>query len=96
MEIVSFTSTYLNTISCYIFSNYVPKNLRYRKKDKFLALEQGGMYMSTYESKFHVFSRYSTQLVAIDEESIRFFMKGLNYEVRVLSIRMTSLVKIYN
>ena len=32
---------------------YLPKTLRYRKKDEFIALEQGGMSVDAYEAKFH-------------------------------------------
>ena len=36
--------------------------LRDHKKDEYIALEQSGMIVVAYEAKFHVLSRYSTQL----------------------------------
>ena len=48
----------------------MPRTLRDRKKDEFMALEKGGMYVAAYESKLHVLSRYSTQLFTTEEERI--------------------------
>ena len=31
-----------------------------RKKDEFMALEQGGITVAAYEAKFHALSRYTT------------------------------------
>ncbi|KAH0658132.1 hypothetical protein KY289_026880 [Solanum tuberosum] len=61
---------------------YVPRTLRDRKKDEFMALEQGGMYVAAYESKFHALSRYASQLVTTEEERIRLFIRGLNSELQ--------------
>ena len=44
----------------WFLEKYVPIPLKNRKKYEFMALEQGGMNMATYEDNFHVFSRYST------------------------------------
>ncbi|KAH0669381.1 hypothetical protein KY285_023539 [Solanum tuberosum] len=55
-----------------------------------MALEQGGISVAAYEAKFHALSRYATQLVTIEEERIRLFVKGLNSELHVLSAHMTS------
>nr|AAT38742.2 'chromo' domain containing protein [Solanum demissum] len=60
---------------------YVPWTLRDRKKDKFMALEQGGMFVAAYQAKFHPLSRYATQLVITEEERICLFVKGLNSEL---------------
>ncbi|KAH0672114.1 hypothetical protein KY284_023201 [Solanum tuberosum] len=68
---------------------YVP-TLRDHKKDEFMTLVHGGMTMAAYEAKFHVLSRYATQLVTIEEERIWFFIRGLNFELQVLSVHMTS------
>lgn len=68
----------------------MPRTLRDRKKDEFMALEQSGMSMAAYEAKFHVLSRYATQLVATEEKRIRLFIRGLNSELQVLSVHMTS------
>lgn len=62
----------------YMLEKYVPRTLRDRKKDESMALERGGMYVAAYEAKFHVLSRYDTQLVTTEEERIRLFVKGLN------------------
>ena len=53
---------------------YMPRTFRDRNKDEFMALEQGGMFVAAYEAKFHALSRYSTQLVNIDEERIQLFI----------------------
>ncbi|KAH0765510.1 hypothetical protein KY285_001381 [Solanum tuberosum] len=74
----------------------VPRTLRGRKKDEFMALEQGGMTMAAYEAKFHVLSRYATQLVSTEEERIRLFIRGLNFELQVLSVHMTSARRSFN
>ncbi|KAH0743175.1 hypothetical protein KY290_031168 [Solanum tuberosum] len=70
--------------------------LRDHKKDEFIALEQGGMSVAAYEAKFHALSRYATQLVTTEEERIRLFVKGLNYELQVLSVYMTSAGKSFS
>ncbi|WMV40989.1 hypothetical protein MTR67_034374 [Solanum verrucosum] len=68
----------------------MPRTLRDRKKDEFMALEQGGMSVAAYEAKFHALSRYATKLVTTEEERIRLFIRGLNSELHVLSVHMTS------
>ncbi|KAH0728169.1 hypothetical protein KY284_004034 [Solanum tuberosum] len=75
---------------------YVSRTLRDRKKDEFMALEQGGMSVAIYEAKFHVLSRYVTQLVTTEEERIHLFIKGLNSELHVLSVHMTSAGRSFN
>lgn len=45
----------------------MPWTLRDRKKDEFMALEQGGMTMSAYKAKFHNLSRYATELTTNDK-----------------------------
>ncbi|WMV13843.1 hypothetical protein MTR67_007228 [Solanum verrucosum] len=56
------------------------------------------MSVAAYEAKFHALSRYATQLVTTEEERIHLFVKGLNYELQVLSlsIHMTSAGKSVN
>uniref|UniRef100_M1DT60 'chromo' domain containing protein n=1 Tax=Solanum tuberosum TaxID=4113 RepID=M1DT60_SOLTU len=61
-----------------------------------MALEQGGMSVAAYEAKFHALSRYATQLVTIEEERIRLFIKRLNYELQVLSVHITSAGRSFN
>ncbi|WMV13709.1 hypothetical protein MTR67_007094 [Solanum verrucosum] len=82
---------------CALFlEKYVPQTLRDHKKDEFTALEQGGVYVVSYEAKFHALSRYATQLVTTEEERICLFIKGLNYELQVLFVHMTSAGKSIN
>ncbi|KAH0746089.1 hypothetical protein KY285_007746 [Solanum tuberosum] len=75
---------------------YVPRTLRDRKKDEFMALEQCCISMAAYEAKFHALSRCAMQLVTTEEERIRLFVKRLNSELQVLSIHMTSAEKTFN
>lgn len=58
-------------------------------------LEQGGMFVVAYHTKFHALSRYATQLVT-QEERIHFFTMGLNSDFHVLSFHMTSAWKNIN
>ena len=61
-----------------------------------MALEQGGMFVAAYEAKFNALSTYATQLVTTEEERILLFLKGLNSELHVFSVHMTSAVKSFN
>jgi len=74
----------------------MPRTLRDRKKDEFMALEQGGMIVASYEAKLHILSRYATHLVTTEEERICLFVKVLNPELQVLSVHMTSAGKSFN
>ncbi|WMV14469.1 hypothetical protein MTR67_007854 [Solanum verrucosum] len=96
MQIFSFTSTHLDRFHALFLEKYVPRTLRDRKKDEFMALEQGGMSVAAYEAKFHDLSRYDTQLVTTEKERIRLFIKGLNSELQVLFVHMTSIGKSFN
>lgn len=40
------------------------------KKNKFMALKQNVMIITTYETKFYVFFRYATWLVTTEKERI--------------------------
>lgn len=51
------------------------RTLKDHKKDEFMGLEQGGMFVSSYEAKFYVFSRYATQLVTTKDERIQIFIR---------------------
>ena len=51
------------------------------------------MNVDAYEAKFYVQSRYATQLVTTEEERIQLFVIGLNLELQVLSVHMTSIGK---
>ncbi|WMV59252.1 hypothetical protein MTR67_052637 [Solanum verrucosum] len=61
-----------------------------------MALDQGSMFVAAYETKLHVLSRYATQLVTIEEERICLFIRGLNSELQVLSVHMTSTRRSFN
>ena len=41
-------------------------------------------------TKFHVLSRYATQLVTTEEERIRLVVKGLNSNLQIFSVHMTT------
>ena len=49
------------------------------------------MSVAAYEAKFHALSRYVTLLVTIKKERIHLFIRGLSYELQVLSVHMTSI-----
>ncbi|KAH0745921.1 hypothetical protein KY285_007578 [Solanum tuberosum] len=83
-------------VSFQLQEKYVPKTLRDRKKDRVMASEQGGMSVAAYEAKFHALSRYATQLVTTEEERIWLFIRGLNSELQVLSVHMTSAGRSFN
>ena len=48
----------------------MPRTLGDHKKDEFMALEQGGISVASYEAKFHSLFKYVTQLVNTEEERI--------------------------
>ncbi|WMV08073.1 hypothetical protein MTR67_001458 [Solanum verrucosum] len=89
-------SGHVNKFHAQHLEKYVPRTLRDRKKDEFMALEQGGMCVVGYEAKFHGLSRYASQLVTSEEERIHLFVKGLNSELQVLYVHMTSARKSFN
>ena len=70
--------------------------MRDRKKDEFMELEQGSMSVAIYEDKFHNLSRYATQLVSMEKERIRLFIRCLDFELQVLSVHMTSAWRSFN
>ena len=51
---------------------YMIRPLRECKKSEFMALNQSGMFVSAYQTKFHALSRYATQLISTKEERIWF------------------------
>uniref|UniRef100_M1DKJ4 'chromo' domain containing protein n=1 Tax=Solanum tuberosum TaxID=4113 RepID=M1DKJ4_SOLTU len=75
---------------------YVPHTLRDRKKDEFMALQQGGITVVAYEVKFHALSIYATQMVTTEEERICLFIRRLNSELQVSSVHMTSVGRSFN
>lgn len=75
---------------------YVPRTLIDRKKDDFLSLQWGGKSVEAYEGKFHALSLYATHLVSTKEERICLYMNGLNDNLQVLYVHMTSASKSLN
>ena len=75
------------SFSCLFMEKYIPQTLRFRKRDKFLILEQGRMSVNAYEAKFHALSRYATQLCFSPQERIRRFVKGLRSELRISALQ---------
>lgn len=65
----------------YFLEKYVPQTLIDCKKDEFMTLEQGGIYVAPYEAMFHALSRYAMQFVTTHEKRIHPFVKGLNFEL---------------
>lgn len=61
--------------------------MRGRKKIE-LALYQCGMSILFYEAMCHALLRYVMQLVTIEEERIRLFIRGLNFELQGLFVHM--------
>ena len=62
----------LTKFNALFLAKYVPRTLRGCKKDDFMALEQGGMSVASYEAKFDSLSVYATHFVTTKEERIRF------------------------
>ena len=60
-----------------------------------MAQQQGGMFVTAFETKFLDLSWYATQLVST-KERIRNFIRDLNFEMQVLSVHMTSIEKFFN
>lgn len=91
MECMSYTSSPLTCTQFHVvfLEKYVPRTLRDRKKDDFIALEQGCIVMAACEAKFNASSRYATQLVSTEEEMILLFIRGLNSKLQVLFVHMT-------
>ena len=60
---------------------YIPRTFRDRRRDEFLCLEQGRMFVAAYEAKFRALSRYATKICFSPKERIRRFVKGLRSEL---------------
>lgn len=54
------------------------------------------MLVETYKAKLHTLSFYATQLLTTEEERSYFLIKGLNYDLQVLFLYMTSAGKGFN
>lgn len=44
----------------------MPHTLFHKKVDEFQAPEQGNLFVSAYEAKFHALSRYASQLLGTE------------------------------
>ena len=72
---------------------YIPWTLRDRRRDEFLSLEQGKMFVAAYEAKFHALSRYATQLCFSPQERIRRFVKGLRSDLQIPALQVAAAAK---
>ena len=72
---------------------YIPRNLRDRKRNEFLSLEQGRMSITAYEAKFRALSRYATQLCFSPQERIRRFVKGLRSDLQIPALQVATAAK---
>ncbi|RVW93540.1 Retrovirus-related Pol polyprotein from transposon 17.6 [Vitis vinifera] len=59
------------------YKKYFPDSVRRQKVGEFIRLEQGDMTVAQYEAKFTDLSRFSPQLIAIEEEKALKFQDGL-------------------
>lgn len=71
----------------------MPRTLEDHQKDECMALKQHSMSVASYESKFHALCRYATHFV---KERIHLFVKGLDFEVQVLSFHIIYARKTFN
>ena len=79
---------------CSLFmEKYKPRTLRDRRRDEFLSLEQGRMYVGAYEAKFHALFRYATQLCFSPQERIRRFVKGLRSDLQIPALQVAAAAK---
>ena len=81
------------SFSSLFMEKYIPRTLRDRKRDEFLSLEQGRMWVNAYEARFHALSSYATQLCFNPQERIRQFVKGLRSELRILALQIAATAK---
>lgn len=51
------------------------RTLRDGKRDEFMTLEQDGMIVDAYEANFHAISRYSTQLVTLEDDRLVYLVR---------------------
>ena len=73
--------------------NYIPQTLRDRKRDEFLSLEQGRMYVAACEAKFRTLFSYATQLCLSPHERIRRFVKGLRSDLQIRALQVDAAAK---
>ena len=81
------------SFSCFFMEKYIPRTLRDRRRDEFLSLEQGRMFVTAYEAKFRALSRYATQFFFSPQERIRHFVKGLRSDLQIPALQVTVAAK---
>ncbi|XP_060202191.1 uncharacterized protein LOC132630651 [Lycium barbarum] len=64
---------------------YVSRILRDWRHDEFNNIEQGNLSVAAYEAWFHSLSRYALQLMPIEEERVRRFVKRVEHCSSVVS-----------
>ncbi|XP_069145420.1 uncharacterized protein [Solanum lycopersicum] len=72
---------------------YIPQALRDRRRNEFLILEQGRMYVASYKTKFRALSRYATKICFSPQERIRHFVKGLRSDLQILALQVAAAAK---
>ena len=81
------------SFSILFIEKYIPRNLRDRRRDEFLSLEQGRMSVAAYEVKFRALSRYATLLCFSSQERIRRFVKGLRSDMQIPALQVAAAAK---
>ena len=81
------------SFSSLFMEKYIPRTLRDRRRDEFLSLEQGRMFVTAYEAKFRALSRYATQLYFSPQERILRFVKGLRSDLRISALQVAAAAK---
>lgn len=59
MQIIGLPPLTQTRFHALFLEKYVPRTLRDHKKDKFMNLEHGCMFMAAYEAKFYSLSSYA-------------------------------------
>ena len=81
------------SFSSLFMKKYIPPTLREKRRDEFLSLEQGKMFVSAYEAKFRALSRYATQLCFSPQERIYRFVKGLRSDLWIPALQVVAAAK---
>ena len=72
---------------------YIPRTLRDRRRDEFLSLDQGRIFVVAYAVKFCALSRYATQLCFSPQEWIRRFVKELRSDLQIPALQVAAAAK---
>ena len=62
---------------------FVPDSERESKRAEFEGLQQGGMSVAEYESKFHALARHASIILPTEAERVRRFVKGMIILIRL-------------